>query len=163
MALLIQHAQTELDRIGLTDTPDADEMNLAMRRHLLHMVQQFALEGHSGFSGNYAINLLTQLLRLQPLTELTGEDSEWQDRSELNNGVALYQNARCSRVFKDSLGAYDVNGIEYYTDVVNDDGTQHREYFTNQDSRVAITFPYMPRTQRVEYIEPTAPTTNTQQ
>lgn len=153
--LLLQHAQTELDLIGLTDTDTTDEMNVAMRRHLLHMVEQFAKEGHSGFSGNYAINLLTQLLRLQPLTELTGQASEWVDRTELNGGVELYQNIRCSRVFKDTAGAYDVNGIEFYEDVSNEDGTTHREYFTSPASRVAIVFPYMPRTQRQQWIEPT--------
>jgi hypothetical protein len=163
MALLIEHAKHELDLIGMHDTPDGDEMNISMRRHILHMVSEFAKEGHSGFSGAYAINLLTQLLKLQPLTELTGEDSEWEDRTIMNNGLPLFQNKRCSRVFKDSSGAYDIEAIQFYSDKIGEDGQPYREHFTTADSKVAITFPYMPRTQRVEYIEPTAPSTDTVQ
>ena len=44
---LVQYAESELDRIGMTDDND---MNGMMRKHLLHMVKEFADEGHSGFS-----------------------------------------------------------------------------------------------------------------
>ena len=75
---LLSHAEYELDRLGLNDD---DDMNGAMRKHLLHMVKEFADEGHSGFSANYAIKCLQRLLHFKPLTPLTGEDDEWTEVS----------------------------------------------------------------------------------
>ena len=71
MSNLLSHAMDELDRFGMTeDSPD--EMNRMMRKHILHMMQEFANEGHSGFSAHYAINILTKLMDFKPLSPLTG-------------------------------------------------------------------------------------------
>ena len=114
---LHDHAVHELNLIGMTeDSPD--EMNRAMRKHILHMMQEFAEEGHSGFSASYAIGLLEKLLRYKPLTPLTGEDDEWIDIAFQSGGI-LWQNKRASHVFKDNEGAYDIDGKvfwEWYTD-----------------------------------------------
>ena len=56
---LVSYAESELDRIGMTDDGD---MNGMMRKHLLHMVKEFADEGHSGFSASYALQCLKKLL-----------------------------------------------------------------------------------------------------
>ena len=69
------YAIDELTRIGMYGS--GDEMNDAMCEHILKMVNVFAEEGHSGFSANYAINILQKLLRFEPLSPLTGEDDEW--------------------------------------------------------------------------------------
>lgn len=141
---LLKYAEHELDLIGMTADND-DEMNLAMRKHILHMINEFANEGHSGFSAKYAMNLLTKLLRYEPLTPLTGEDSEWTDVAEQNGGT-LWQNKRCSRVFKDNNGAYDSEGKVFWTWGKYEDGEPYKSYFTNRNSSVAITFPYTPKT-----------------
>ena len=39
---LVQYAESELDRIGMIDDGD---MNGMMRKHLIHMVHEFAEEG----------------------------------------------------------------------------------------------------------------------
>ena len=78
MSNLLSHAMDELDRIGMTED-STDEMNVMMRKHVLHMMQEFANEGHSGFSASYAIGILTKLLDFKPLSPLTGEDDEWVD------------------------------------------------------------------------------------
>lgn len=144
---LLSHAIRELDAIGLTDE---DEMNGAMRSHLIRMIEEFSKEGHSGFSANYAISLLSKLLKYEPLSPLTGEDSEWneiaKEMSGTNNGT-LYQNNRSGRVFKDDDGAYDVEGkvfYDWYTD--EDTGEKYKSYFTSIESRVPVTFPYTPVT-----------------
>jgi hypothetical protein len=89
----LKYAESELDRIGMTETSD-DEMNLAMRKHILHMIKEFADEGHSGFSASYAIGILTKLLEFKPLTPLTGEDDEWTNVSDRGTGNIHYQNKR---------------------------------------------------------------------
>lgn len=145
MSNLMKFAESELDLIGLTDD---DEMDGMMRKHILHMIHEFSEEGHSGFSANYAVNLLSKLLKYEPLTPLTGEDSEWmeiaKEISGYNHGT-LYQNKRLSRVFKDDNGAYDSEGKifwEWYSSPTIDDGKPYKTYFTCRDSRVPVTFPY---------------------
>lgn len=144
---LYDFAERELDAIGMND---GDEMNGAMRKHILYMVSEFSKEGHSGFSAGYAISLLSKLLKYEPLTPLTGEDWEWveisKEMSGSNDGT-LYQNARCSHVFKDDNGAYDIDGkvfYDWYTD--EETGEKRKSHFTNINSRVPVTFPYTPVT-----------------
>lgn len=130
------YAIDELTRIGMYGS--GDEMNDAMCEHILKMVNVFDEEGHSGFSANYAINILQKLLRLEPLSPLTGEDDEWCEVSD-----NLYQNKRLSRVFKEGKDgqAYDIHGKVF----VEPNGAS----YTSRDSRVYIEFPYTPKTEYV--------------
>ena len=97
--------------------------------------------------------MFSTLAEFEPLVPLTGEDWEWSDVSEFGgrDDGPLYQNKRCSHVFKDSKGAYDIDGIVWY-DWHTDEktGERHKVHFTSRDSRVPVTFPYTPKT---EYIE----------
>lgn len=132
----------ELDRIGMTeDSPD--EMNRMMRKHILHMMQEFANEGHSGFSASYAINILHKLMEFKPLSPLTGEDSEW---IEHDYGYGPhYQNIRRSSVFKDADGScYDIDGKVFWEWAMpyEEGGEPYKTYYTCRDSRVPVTFPY---------------------
>lgn len=145
---LKSHAENELDAIGMT-ADSSDDMNQAMREHILRMVDEFSKEGHSGFSASYAVNLLSKLLKYEPLCPLTGEDSEWVDVAE-HSGGPMWQNKRCGHVFKDPEGAYDIDGKVFYTWETYEDGEKFKSYFTNRDSRVRIEFPYTPVTEYVE-------------
>jgi hypothetical protein len=140
MSNLINYAESELSRIGMgADT--TDEMNKAMHDHIITMVKAFSDEGHSGMSAGYALSILKKVLAYEPLTPLTGEDSEW---TEVGGGV--FQNKRCSRVFKHADRfdgqAYDINGKVF----VDEGGAA----YTSSDSRVPVTFPYTPITEYVE-------------
>jgi hypothetical protein len=131
----------ELNLIGMTEDSD-DEMNVAMRKHILHMMQEFAEEGHSGFSASYAISILTKLLDFKPLSPLTGEDSEWNDISDYAP-EPHYQNKRRSSVFKDADGScYDIDGKVFWEWYKDEDGIISKSYYTSRDSRVPVTFPY---------------------
>jgi hypothetical protein len=133
------YAIDELTRIGMYGS--GDEMNDAMCEHILKMVNVFAEEGHSGFSANYAINILQKLLRFEPLSPLTGEDDEW--KLCKYNDRETYQNKRFSRVFKEGKDgqAYDMQGKVF----VEPNGAS----YTSRDSRVYIEFPYTPKTEYV--------------
>lgn len=149
---ILDFAKSELDLIGMGE--DSGEYNVAMRKHLLHMVEEFSKEGHSGFSAGYAVNILEKLLKFEPLSPLTGEDSEWNDMSDSNGGKTCYQNNRCSRVFKDETGAYDINGKVYWEWYEPEDGSEKfKSYFTNFKSRTPVTFPYTPVTEYVQWNE----------
>jgi hypothetical protein len=142
---LLKHAKRELAAIGMTED-DKDEMNSAMAKHILHMVEEFANEGHSGFSASYAANILNKLFRFEPLCPLTGEDSEW-NLAIPHEKDPLWQNNRCLHVFKDSSGAYDSKGIVFYDEIIQEDGLVDRSHFTCRESRVPVTFPYTPKTE----------------
>ena len=148
---LIQYAKNELDCIGMT--ADGDEYNAMMRNHILHMVEEFAKEGHSGFSANYAISCLQKLLKFEPLSPLTGKDDEWNYVGDLGDNP-VYQNKRCSRVFKDTDSkAYDIDGYVFWSWATDEQGDKYKSYYTNQKSRKYIEFPYTPTTEYVEDTE----------
>jgi hypothetical protein len=135
---LVNHAKRELALIGHAE----DEMQAAMNAHIIRMVETFADEGHSGFSASYAVAALEKLLRFEPLTPLTGSDDEW-----MEVGDGLFQNVRCSHVFKEDGNAYDIAGRMFR----EPDGV----CFTGRDSRVPVTFPYTPTTEYVDVEDPT--------
>jgi hypothetical protein len=120
------------------DSPD--EMNVMMRKHILHMMNEFAEEGHSGFSASYAINILTKLMKFKPLSPLTGEDDEWNLVSDGD-----WQNKRCSSVFKGVDGScYNIDGKVFWEWYRDEDGQAVKSYYTGYGCSIPVTFPYTP-------------------
>ena len=115
--------------------PKQDDMQDAIGEQILDMVAMFGLESHSGSSAGYAIEYIKRALSFEPFSPLTGDDSEWTNVSDIS-GYICYQNKRCSHVFKDDDHAYDIDGKVF----VDPDGCA----YTSRDSRIDITFPYMP-------------------
>lgn len=128
MSNLLSHAKHELSLLG---SGEPDEMSDAMNAHILKMVEMFADEGHSGFSASYAVGVLEKLLRFEPLKPLTGEADEWH---EVGDGV--FQNTRCSHVFKENGRAYDIDAVIFRR--------PSGSCFTNGDSSRFIEFPDQP-------------------
>jgi hypothetical protein len=151
---MTEFAKKEMDIIGLTDE---DEMNGAMRKHILHMVEEFADEGHSGFSASYALSILQKVLAYKPLSPLTGEDSEWNDVADHGRGDFLFQNNRYSAVFKEGKDgeAYDIDGKvfwDWWTDPKT--GERTKSYYSCGESRTPVIFPYdVPESPIYEYRE----------
>lgn len=150
------HAWLEFRAAGWVDENNQfkDEMQQAICTHVLKLLDVFHDEGHSGSSAPYAINMFKTLASFEPIAPLTGEDWEWSNVSEYNGNNVLYQNKRCSHVFKDDNGAYDIDGIifyDWYTD--KDTGEKHKSYYTSRDSRVPVTFPYTPKREYKESVK----------
>jgi hypothetical protein len=103
---------------------------------VLELLEVFAKQGHSGGSAPVIAGLFAKLARYEPLVPLTGKPDEWIEVAE-----GMWQNARCSHVFKDANGAYDIDGIIFE----DSDGSR----YTNRDSRVPVTFPYTPQRQYI--------------
>jgi hypothetical protein len=135
MSNLEDYARSEMQIAGLFDA-DSDYGG-ALAESVLKLIKMFSDEGHSGASAGLSLSIFEKVARFQPLTPLTGEDSEW---TEVGDGV--YQNNRCFTVFKDAKHTYDINGKVFRT--------PNGSCYTSRDSRVAVTFPYVPKTEYVD-------------
>lgn len=143
----VRHALAEFRAAGWMDKDGnySDEMQEALCLHVLKLLDTFNGEGHTGFTAPYTINLFKSLALFEPIAPLTGEDWEW---NEVGHGV--YQNNRCSYVFKQADRfdgqAYDGEGIifwDWHKD--SETGEMHKAHFTCAESHVPITFPYKPK------------------
>jgi hypothetical protein len=128
-------AKSELEAAGFFDK---DAMYGGMiGEAVMDLLEKFAEQGHSGMSAGITIQVFERLARSEPLGPLTGEDSEW---TEVGPGV--FQNRRCSHVFRDADGPYDIEGRIFRE--------PSGACFTSRDSRVAVTFPYTPKREYVD-------------
>lgn len=137
---LIEHAKKEFIIAGY-DPDEKDGPNRWIQDNILELLEVFSKQGHSGMSAPYCIGLFTVLASFEPITPLTGVDSEW-EKVACDDDI-MYQNLRCSNVFKGADGrAYNVEGIVFR----GSDGI----CYTNKNSRVYIEFPYTPKTEYVD-------------
>ena len=138
MSNMTEYAKDELRIAGMYD---GEEYNKMVADAVVEIVAKFADQGHSGFSASMVSSILDKVLRFEPLTPLTGEDSEW-NVLDYDDHMAA-QNKRCSHVFKRKDGtAYDADAIVFR----DPDGA----CFTSSESRKDITFPYVPKREYVD-------------
>ena len=152
MSNYIKHAMTEFRAAGWVDENEkySDEMQEAICKHVMKLLEVFNEEGHSGSSAPYAINMFSKLAGFEPLVPLTGEDWEWNVVTDYS-GEPYYQNKRCSHVFKKADGkAYDSNGKVFWEWYTDEDGEKRKSHYQCSHSRVYIEFPYTPT---IEYVE----------
>lgn len=132
---LTDFARSELTAAGLFDK---DTLYGGMLGNaVMELVEKFSEQGHSGMSASIAVQAFERLARYEPLGPLTGADDEW---TEVSEGV--FQNRRCSHVFKENGEAYDIYGRIFRE--------PSGACFTNRDSRVPVTFPYTPKREYVD-------------
>jgi hypothetical protein len=153
---LESHALAEFRAAGWMDENGkySDDIQESICKDMLELLSVFSSQGHSGFSASYLLNCFEKLARFEPIVPLTGEDSEWNDTGDYGYGDRLYQNKRCSRVFKQEDRfdgqAYDVGGKVFIEHSYDDNGEETTYSYTNGDSAVPITFPYTPKTEYVD-------------
>lgn len=151
------HAWKEFRAAGWIDENNnfKDNMQDMICRHVIKLLNVFYGEGHSGSSAHYAIDLFEKLAKFQPIAPLTGGDGEW-----MQVGNDMWQNLRCSNVFKNDAGeAYDVDGIIFW-EWCGTKEDQYKSYYTNRESHTKVTFPYYPKSEykyRKSEAEPVSP------
>jgi hypothetical protein len=94
---LVQHARHELKLIG-------EDFNAT--EWYIRVIKEYSRFGHSGGSAWATLQVLEELLRFRPLTELTDDPEEWlyhgADMWDGKNGV--WQNKRDGRMFSEDGG-----------------------------------------------------------
>ena len=152
-----KHAMIEFRAAGWIDDDGnyIDEMQEAICKHILKLLEVFDGEGHSGSTAPYTINLFSKLAAFEPVVPITGEDWEWTCvNDERTNNNPVYQNKRCGHVFKQADRfdgqPYDIDGkIFWEWHKSEEDGKMFKSHFTNFKSCVPITFPYTPKREYV--------------
>lgn len=130
----IKHAKREMRKW----LKSKDKMSRQAAKDVIELLMCLSRQGHSGFSAPIVINLFAKLAKFEPLGPLTGRKNEWN-----KIGEDLWQNNRCSHVFKNKTESYDIDGIIF----VDPNGA----HFTNSTkSRVKIKFPYVPTSKIVK-------------
>lgn len=136
----IIHAERELLALGYEplDKEQEDGPNKWIQQNVLELLEVFDRQGHSGSSAPYLAEMFHKLALHKPLAPLTGADDEW-----VEVGDGMFQNNRCGRVFKGADGrAYDIQGRVFR----DSDGC----CYTNKNSCIYVTFPYVPTTEYVD-------------
>jgi len=92
MSNLVDYAKSELTLAGLFDK-DSDYDGM-LGDAALDIVAKFASQGHSGMSAELVTQLVTKLMRYEPITPLTYGPEEWTYVAD-----DLWQNKRKGDVF----------------------------------------------------------------
>ena len=111
--------------------PEKEEMQDMVKANVLELLEVFSNQGHSGSSAPYVLWVFSKLANFEPLTPLTGDESEW-----MEVGDNTFQNVRCGEVFKTGKDgeACWINGKVFR----EPDGCT----YTSRDSRVPVVFPW---------------------
>lgn len=133
---MMDFAKSELELLeeNCKDDAEALEMQKAVTRDVLSIIQTFVNQKHSGFSADYVLKILDKLLRYKPLSPIEDREEDWEDCSEY--GLNEKQHKRCPEIFKRADGtAYLLHGK-----IFTEDGG--KSWFTTRESNIPVTFPY---------------------
>jgi hypothetical protein len=110
-------AERELDILVKSNSdPDNRPIIEEFIPEILALVDKFGNSGQSGGSAPFTAGALSSTIKKlcmqEPICPITGIDDEWEDISAHNDGEPMWQNKRCSAIFRDG----DDNA--YYVDAV---------------------------------------------
>lgn len=156
---LVQHAQTELELAGYFDE-DSDYGGM-IGKAVMELMEVFAKQGHSGMSAGIVSGLFHKLAKHDILQGVTGRDEEWVEAYNDKDGQPVYQNKRCSAVFKHSDGRATYNDALVKRGLNGACWTGGPLYLTREDAINGVNkiqveikeFPFAPRTYYVDVIE----------
>lgn len=137
-------------------------------KEIIALAERFGKSGQSGGSAPYTATSISQaikkLLLFEPLCPVTGVDEEWINITELNDGRNMWQNSRCSGLFKHADGS-----VSYNDAIIKKTQTgscwsgsfwlSKADYLTGnrelkiRSSQLVKSFPFTPKTFYIDVIE----------
>jgi len=99
---LVEHAKKELELAGLFDK-DSDYDGM-LGHATVRLIEQFAKEGHSGFSAGYSRFLFSKLANFENLTPITDNPEDWMDISDMQGSKPGWQCKRNCALFSEDGG-----------------------------------------------------------
>lgn len=155
---IIKHVKYEFEILE-KNTPDA--IILDFKEEIINLCKKFASSGQSGGSAPYTIYAITKaienLCNQNPISPITGDEDEWVDMSDYSRDDTVYQNYRCSGIFKDSSGKVK------YIDAIVWKGEKQYDTFTGSvyiddkdfkliRSSQIVKFPFFPKTFYIDVV-----------
>jgi hypothetical protein len=155
---LTQHAQLELELAGFFN--DDGMYGDLIGKAVMELIEVFANQGHSGMSAGIVSSLFNKLANYEPLQEITGKDGEWAEVFNDSDGQPVYQNKRCSAMFKHSDGRVTYNDA-IIKRCLNGTTWNGPLYLTREDAiknvnqiKVEVKeFPFTPKTFYIDVLE----------
>lgn len=112
------HAKRELTILSAScKDPENRPVIEDFTNELLELCDRFGKSGQSGGSAPFTATSLAHAIKKlclqEPICPITGVDEEWTDIAEINGGVTMYQNNRCSAIFRDNTGDYYIDAVVF--------------------------------------------------
>jgi len=155
---LTQHAQTELELAGYFSNEGM--YGDLIGKAVMELIEVFANQGHSGMSAGVVSGLFNKLANYEPLQGITGRDEEWGEVFNDAKGQPVYQNKRCSTMFKYSDGrvSYNSSIIKRCPNGTTWSGPLYltREDAINNVNKIEVEvrgFPFTPKTFYIDVLE----------
>jgi len=130
-----------------------DALVLPFAKEILALCEAFDKSGQSGASAPYTASVIAgtvkKLMLQEPICDVTGHETEWVDVGEMCDGSIIYQNSRCSALFKEGIEgkAYYLNAIawKYNKDVFTGEVYIDDKSFELIGSKQFVKFPFKPK------------------
>ena len=107
---LIEHAEYELNKAGLTDNPNPEARKVAT--DTMALVKRFDKQKHTQKTAQWVVQFFTDLVNFIPLTTITDDPEEWEKfeieqtnkETQEKTTVVRWQSRRCPSVFSEDEG-----------------------------------------------------------
>ena len=151
-------AKQELDMLAAT-VPDA--IITPFSKEILALCEAFGKSGQSGGSAPFTASAISQavkkLLLQEPICDVTGLDEEWVNIIEMNGGNPMWQNRRCSALFKHPDGKCSYVDAIVWKGEEKWDTFTGRVYIDDKDfeligSSQNVRFPFKPKTFYIDVV-----------
>ena len=107
---LIEHAEYELNKAGLTDNPNPEARKVAT--DTMALVKRFEKQQHTQMTAQWVVQFFSDLVNFIPLTTITDDPEEWEkfeiEQTNKETGekttVTRWQSRRCPSVMSEDEG-----------------------------------------------------------
>lgn len=149
-----------LKELNILEATTPDAIILPFKKEILALCEAFGKSGQSGGSAPYTASIIADVLKKlmmqEPICEVTGHENNWIDIG-LKKGEPIYQNTRCSGLFKDPDGSISyINAIVWKGEEKWDSfyGNVYRDKKNLEiiSSSQLVQLPFLPKTFYVDVV-----------